>query len=59
MEQKGWTQTDLARELGVSQAWVSEMSRGQKDTGMAKAVNLLARRLGNTYIAQSGGVRGT
>ncbi|MFI6451346.1 helix-turn-helix domain-containing protein [Streptosporangium amethystogenes] len=43
MEQRGWTQTDLARELGVSQAWVSEVSRGQKDTGMAKAVNLLAR----------------
>ncbi|MGC5013200.1 helix-turn-helix domain-containing protein [Streptosporangium sp. DT93] len=43
MEQRGWTQTDLARELGVSQAWVSEVSRGHKDTGMAKAVNLLAR----------------
>ncbi|MFF3444593.1 helix-turn-helix domain-containing protein [Streptosporangium sp. NPDC002721] len=43
MEQQGWTQTDLARELGVSQAWVSEVSRGQKDTGMAKAINLLAR----------------
>ncbi|MCC5581334.1 hypothetical protein IMZ11_37600 [Microtetraspora sp. AC03309] len=37
------TQTDLAHELGVSQAWVSEVSRGQKETGMAKAVNLLAR----------------
>ncbi|GAA0978709.1 hypothetical protein GCM10009555_042180 [Acrocarpospora macrocephala] len=42
MVERGWTQADLARELGVSQAWVSEVSRGQKDTGMAKAINLLA-----------------
>ncbi|MEV7969162.1 helix-turn-helix transcriptional regulator [Sphaerisporangium sp. NPDC088356] len=43
MEQQGWTQVELARELGVSQAWVSEVSRGQKDTGMARAIGLLAR----------------
>ncbi|MBB6476559.1 tetratricopeptide repeat protein [Sphaerisporangium rubeum] len=43
MEEHGWTQLDLAHELGVSQSWISEVSRGRKDTGMAKAIALLAR----------------
>ena len=43
MESNAWSQTDLARELGVSQAWVSDVSRGKKDTTFAKAVGLLAR----------------
>ncbi|WP_131740483.1 helix-turn-helix domain-containing protein [Actinomadura roseirufa] len=43
MESRGWSQGDLARELGVSQGWVSEVSRGLKDTGFAKSVRLLAR----------------
>ncbi|GAA2406246.1 hypothetical protein GCM10010191_12820 [Actinomadura vinacea] len=43
METNGWSQTDLARELGVSQVWVSEVSRGIKDTTVTKAVGLLAR----------------
>ncbi len=43
MESNGWSQTDLARELGVSQVWVSEVSRGIKDTTFTKAVGLLAR----------------
>lgn len=43
MQTNGWTQTDLARELGVSQVWVSEVSRGIKDTTFTKAVGLLAR----------------
>lgn len=43
MESRGWNQTELARELGVSQVWVSEVSRGLKDTTVQKAISLLAR----------------
>lgn len=43
MESNGWSQSDLARELGVSQVWVSEVSRGIKDTTFTKAIGLLGR----------------
>lgn len=43
MESNDWSQSDLARELGVSQVWVSEVSRGIKDTTFNKAIGLLAR----------------
>jgi predicted XRE-type DNA-binding protein len=43
MQANGWSQNDLARELGVSQVWVSEVSRGIKDTTVTKAIGLLAR----------------
>ncbi|GLZ07451.1 hypothetical protein Acsp03_49170 [Actinomadura sp. NBRC 104412] len=43
MASNHWTQSDLARELGVSQVWVSEVSRGKKDTTVTKAIGLLAR----------------
>jgi transcriptional regulator with XRE-family HTH domain len=43
MANNHWTQSDLARELGVSQVWVSEVSRGKKDTTITKAIGLLAR----------------
>jgi transcriptional regulator with XRE-family HTH domain len=43
MASNNWSQIDLARELGVSQVWVSEVSRGKKDTTVTKAIGLLAR----------------
>ncbi|GAB3965116.1 hypothetical protein GCM10029978_027140 [Actinoallomurus acanthiterrae] len=43
MKNREWTQTELARELGVSQVWVSQVSREQRDTGIIKASRLLAR----------------
>ncbi|MET8001914.1 helix-turn-helix transcriptional regulator [Nonomuraea glycinis] len=43
MAQRGWTQAGLARELGVSQTWVSHVSRGLRDTTTARATALLAR----------------
>jgi transcriptional regulator with XRE-family HTH domain len=43
MAQRGWTQASLAQKLGVSQTWVSQVSRGQKDTTTARAAALLAR----------------
>jgi transcriptional regulator with XRE-family HTH domain len=43
MKSREWTQTELARELGVSQVWVSQVSREQRDTGIIKASRLLAR----------------
>jgi transcriptional regulator with XRE-family HTH domain len=43
MTRKGWSQVDLAAELGVSQSWVSQTSRGVKDSGIAKVQRLLDR----------------
>lgn len=43
MEQRQWTQAQLADALGVSQTWVSHVSRGMRDTTMGKAVELLSR----------------
>ncbi|GAA5071356.1 transcriptional regulator with XRE-family HTH domain [Thermocatellispora tengchongensis] len=43
MQQRGWTQTQLAKELNTSQTWVSQITLGHKDTGIAKAITLLAR----------------
>lgn len=43
MNRQGWSQTDLAAELGVSQSWVSQTSRGVKDSGIAKVQRLLER----------------
>jgi hypothetical protein len=43
MEQRGWTQSDLARELGVSQTWVSQASRGDRDPGIARTADYLGR----------------
>ncbi|TDC05603.1 XRE family transcriptional regulator [Nonomuraea longispora] len=43
MEQRGWTQSELAHQLGVSQAWISKDCRGVADTGLARAQELLAR----------------
>jgi transcriptional regulator with XRE-family HTH domain len=42
MEQRGCSGSRLARELGVSQSWLSDAARGKKDTPTAKAVRLLA-----------------
>lgn len=43
MTRRGWSQTELAAELGVSQSWVSQTSRGVKDSGIAKVHRLLGR----------------
>src|SRR4051794_31471038 len=43
MDRHGWSQMDLAAELGVSQSWVSQTSRGVKDSGIAKVQRLLDR----------------
>ncbi|MEU8355643.1 helix-turn-helix transcriptional regulator [Nonomuraea sp. NPDC048882] len=43
MEQRSWTQTQLAKQLGVSQAWISKVCRGVADTGLARAQELLSR----------------
>ncbi|MBN6056030.1 helix-turn-helix transcriptional regulator, partial [Nonomuraea sp. RK-328] len=43
MAQRGWTQADLAERLGVSQAWVSQVSSGVRDTRMGRAIELLGR----------------
>jgi transcriptional regulator with XRE-family HTH domain len=43
MARHGWSQMDLATELGVSQSWVSQTSRGVKDSGIANVQRLLSR----------------
>lgn len=43
MDERGWTQCQLACELGVSQAWISHACRDMRDTGTKKAAELLAR----------------
>ncbi|MEV4079440.1 helix-turn-helix transcriptional regulator, partial [Nonomuraea fuscirosea] len=43
MEQRGWTQAQLARHWGVSQAWISRVCGGIADTGVARAQELLSR----------------
>jgi transcriptional regulator with XRE-family HTH domain len=42
MEQRGCSGSQLARDLGVSQSWLSDAARGKKDTPTAKAIRLLA-----------------
>jgi transcriptional regulator with XRE-family HTH domain len=42
MEQRGCSGSQLARDVGVSQSWLSDASRGKKDTPTAKAIRLLA-----------------
>src|SRR5918992_487516 len=42
MEQRGCSGSQLARDLGVSQQWVSDVSRGKQDTPTEKAIRLLA-----------------
>jgi transcriptional regulator with XRE-family HTH domain len=43
MEQRGCSQNQLARDLGVAQSWISEVIHGKRDTPTAKAISLLAR----------------
>lgn len=43
MEMRGWSQNRLARELGISQSWLSYAARGMKDTSTAKAIKILGR----------------
>lgn len=43
MKERGWSQLELARELGVSQTWVSQASRGMRDPGIARSERLLRR----------------
>ncbi|MEV6154832.1 helix-turn-helix domain-containing protein [Nonomuraea sp. NPDC052129] len=43
MEERNWTQIQLAQELGVSQAWISRVCRGVADTSLTRAKQLLAR----------------
>jgi transcriptional regulator with XRE-family HTH domain len=43
MDQRGLSQIDLARELGVSQTWVSQASRGIRDPGIGRTQRLLSR----------------
>lgn len=43
MRQHGWTQRELGRQLGMSQVWVSQVTRGQKDTGVANMIRRLSR----------------
>ena len=44
-EQKGWTQTQLAAESGVSQTYISELEAGKSDPTIA-IVRKLASALG-------------
>lgn len=39
----GWSQTDLARELRLSQTWVSKVISGSRDPGITRVANHLAR----------------
>lgn len=41
MDERGWSQTRLGRELGQSQDWVSDIVRGKRDTYVKKAARLL------------------
>jgi transcriptional regulator with XRE-family HTH domain len=43
MQETGWSGARLARELGVSQPWVSMVLSGQRDPGVGRAADLLAR----------------
>jgi transcriptional regulator with XRE-family HTH domain len=43
MEMRGWSQNRLARELGISQSWLSYAMRGMKDTSTTKAIKILGR----------------
>lgn len=43
MHEHGWSQLELAQELGVSQTWVSQASRGVRDPGIARIRELLRR----------------
>lgn len=43
MEDHGWSQTRMGRELGVSQSWVSRVANGILDPGTRTASSLLAK----------------
>lgn len=43
MDTRGWRQSDLAHELGVSQAFVSQLINGKRDLALAKLMAHLAR----------------
>jgi transcriptional regulator with XRE-family HTH domain len=42
LDQRGWTQSTLAREWGRHQTWVSKTMRGERDTPIGEAARLLA-----------------
>src|SRR5256885_13427293 len=43
MNDQGWSQTRMGRELGVSQSWVSRVANGILDPGTRTAASLLAK----------------
>ena len=43
MEERGCSQSQLGRDLGKGQTWVSEMIRGTRGRDFAKVINILAR----------------
>lgn len=43
MEQRGCSQSQLGRDLGTGQTWVSEMIRGKRGLDFEKVINILAR----------------
>lgn len=43
MEQRGCSQSQLGRDLGKGQTWVSEVIRGTRGHDFAKVINILAR----------------
>ncbi len=43
MEEEGWNQTRLSREMGVLTTWVSKVIKGQRDTPVGNAIELLGR----------------
>src|SRR5256885_13231846 len=43
MNDRGWSQTRLGRELGVTQSWVSRVVNGKIDPRMRTATGMLAK----------------
>ena len=41
MQTRGWSQARLARELGMSEDWVSKVKRGERDPSIGKMARLL------------------
>jgi transcriptional regulator with XRE-family HTH domain len=54
MKQTGWNAARLARELGVSQPWVSMVLSGQRDPGVRRAAALLERAGWELQLVPSG-----
>lgn len=54
MGHTGWSGNQLARELGTSQPWVSRVLSGQRDPGLARAAELLARAGWELHLVPSG-----